>query len=303
MKFLDICLRALVLANIYLFGVSMFYSPSSNAGSDRLDHGGLLFMKLQHAVNTCRMVGEEESCEARVAALMGVRKVSRGSTSTGRVVVPASPAPPLPFDDVKLFEFATAEAESWGMNLREGQSDGSGIELVLKSPSLASGLLAVNVWGEPVVGATAEALKETGSTLFPLNCSVKHDVLDKEACDQLCLKVPSGSALYYARHNNNQERVVRVPNAKLQISRMGVVSLVALENPIDAGIPLFVAPPVVAISRQTTHVALPAVADAAVADCNESDPFLVHLQMFKVSRVTNLTFTFSILMRSHINSS
>jgi hypothetical protein len=167
--------------------------------------------------------------------------------------------------------------------------------LVLRSSSVASGVLARNVWGEPVVGATAAAVENATSTLFPLNCSARIG-LDNATRDQLCLQVPIGSPLFYTRHT--QPRLVSAaPNAKLNVNKLGMVSLVALESPIAAGTPLFVAPPIVAsitaISCATAPVAL---ADLGVANGEEVAgdfepiPFVVHMQMFKVSIVFNPAF-------------
>ena len=264
--------------------VLFFTASSSVNGESQADDGALLLMKLNSAVNTCRMHGEEESAQARFAVLTCVAKTSRG-TSSGRGA--ATHVPPFPLAD-KLLEFATAEAVSWGMDLRPAQTDGGGMELVLKSSTLASGVLAGNVWGEPVVGASAAALADSASTLFPLNCLANVRGFDKETCDQLCIQVPAGSPLYYARAN--QSRVVRVtPNAKLNVSKLGVVSLVALDSPIAAGTPLSVAPPIVAVSesRGTAPVEL---VDGGVEATFQPDRFIVHLQMFKVSRVLNPAF-------------
>lgn len=266
--------------------MSYFTASSSISGSAQADDGALLLMKLNSAINTCRMHGEEESPQTRFAVLTGVVRPSRAS-SLGRGAGPG--VIPLPLtSNTKLLEFATAEAESWGMSLINSQAEGGGIELVLKSPSDGCAVLAGNVWGEPVVGATAAALEEPASTLFPLNCAAKLG-LDKVTCDQLCIQVPAGSPLFYARQN--QERVVRLPNAKLNISKLGVVSLVALESPIPAGTALSVAPPIVAIlSRATGPAAVEAAEFVAGGAEFEPDPFTVHLQMYKVSLVVNPAF-------------
>ena len=264
----------LILRGVYVW----FTASSSVDGDGQADDGALLLMKLNAAVNTCRMHGEEETAQARCAVLTGVRKTSRGAAS-----LPSQ----APFPAGKLIEFATAEAVSWGMDLRPAQTDGGGMELVLKSSSLASGVLAGNVWGEPVVGASAAALADSASTLFPLNCLANVRGLDKETRDQLCIQVPAGSPLYYARAN--QSRVVRVtPNAKLNISKLGVVSLVALDSPIAAGTPLSVAPPIVAVSE--SRGAAPVELEDGGVEAFQPDPFIVHLKMFKVSKVLNPAF-------------
>jgi hypothetical protein len=232
------------------------------------------------------MNGEEESAQARFAILTGSMTRRERATSVDL---------PSPAAGNRLIEFATAEAESWGMDLRQVQSNDSDMELVLRSSSVASGVLARNVWGEPVVGATAAAVENATSTLFPLNCSARIG-LDNATRDQLCLQVPIGSPLFYTRHT--QPRLVSAaPNAKLNVNKLGMVSLVALESPIAAGTPLFVAPPIVAsitaISCATAPVAL---ADLGVANGEEVAgdfepiPFVVHMQMFKVSIVFNPAF-------------
>lgn len=266
-----------------MYACFMFYCLASSVnGGGQADDGAILLMKLNAAVNTCRMNGEEESAQARYAILTGMTRRERvGATSLDL---------PVQHAGNRLIEFATAEAETWGMDLRQAQSNGSDMELVLKSPSVASGVLARNVWGEPVVGATTAALENSASTLFPLNCSASiSGLLDDATRDQLCLQVPIGSPLFYARQT--QARVLRAPpNAILNVNKLGVVSLVALESPIAAGTPLSVAPPIVAPNTTISPGNAPgALANRVVADGEEVEPqpFLMHMRMYKVSIVIN----------------
>jgi hypothetical protein len=166
-------------------------------------------------------------------------------------------------------DLASGEAENWGMALRD---DGHGtLTLVLKSAVTAQAVLARNVWGEPVCGASIAMIVNATSTVFPLDRKVQVNAL----FDQLCLQVPSSSPLFYARliegHGNRG-----TANAKLQINSAGVVTLVALGNSIEAGIPLSIATPIV------EDVSPPPLQVQSPSPPFVPERFVRHLRMFKV---------------------
>ena len=94
-----------------MYACFMFYCLASSVnGGGQADDGAILLMKLNAAVNTCRMNGEEESAQARYAILTGMTRRERvGATSLDL---------PVQHAGNRLIEFATAEAETWGMDLR-----------------------------------------------------------------------------------------------------------------------------------------------------------------------------------------